>query len=686
MAVPVTVEWALWGKDLGRGGYRVLACSAGFLSEENFAELIYRFSPGLLSKLPQVTISWIPGSEPYLAIAFHDDDALGWRDGDGRAVRPIRYFCVPFSELSAGPVSYQAMYEGFYGVVLRDEEGWAVPKEDRSLIQTELNAQLPGPHPDWPAVRVAALLLTGTRVRIVGAEGRELSERLRFLDDVASLLPYGMRSQLSCATWVSSTSSEHRFRLFFSHRGDEPRVPEVAWDDNSPGLIGDPVADDYAVWLLEDVPERVELLAGMTRPMNIGSRDDIHRFLEMLDRDFPGTAQLAEHLADEARNLDKIVPKLATFDTLIRRLNLDARLEREVRNVLAAIDEALQRGSSRRGISRARGIRGQHEAVGQLADLASYASRLVEEVRAALLAQYEASLRELRNTENRLAALNALVPEEGLGDELGRDTAILSAETERAINASNVLRELLAQADPDLAALEEVMLRPSALASRAQQMTGRLSAELRRFSVSLHYPKLLCPGFSSSFLVQIYPPHRQQAVVARVKDVFGDPVPAEMTRKARFQVGTKVRIRLSSPVMEFSHPVGKVISSTDTHTTFTGKPKPSTPPGVHAAVLAVSDERGEEELLSMPFEMNIVDYAFDHVSRPFAGRVIGGIVGVASVCVLALAFITRTAQVLDAAGGAVGLALSAFFFTRVETVFRRPAVMVEGSAQSPPPE
>ena len=39
-------------------GYRLLDCSDGSVSADSFTEVITRYSPGTLDKLPQVTISW----------------------------------------------------------------------------------------------------------------------------------------------------------------------------------------------------------------------------------------------------------------------------------------------------------------------------------------------------------------------------------------------------------------------------------------------------------------------------------------------------------------------------------------------------------------------------------------------------------------------------------------------------
>jgi hypothetical protein len=103
-AISVNAQWALQGKTLGRAGYRVLACSNGDLSLENFTEVLGRFSLGTREALPQVVVSY-PVRTYYLGLAIHkwatdarvEGDQLPGHDDDGRPTVITSYFCVPYS-------------------------------------------------------------------------------------------------------------------------------------------------------------------------------------------------------------------------------------------------------------------------------------------------------------------------------------------------------------------------------------------------------------------------------------------------------------------------------------------------------------------------------------------------------------------------------------------------------------
>lgn len=256
--VPITAEWALWGKQPDGTGYNLLESSDGTIAPAAFTEIIVQHFPAPLDDLPQVTVSgFTHGTTRYVGIAVHDHSASAPPDAAGRPVVFTSCYCVPFSQLTAGAVSYQAMYERFLGFPL--------PITSRSPIRTELRGAEPASPPaNQLALRVAALLLIDKRVCVSGASDVPLDERLRFLDDVASLLPYRMRGKLSAATWVDSFHLADRLRLFFSDRSSEPGVVQVDWRKDDNARIGDSVADRYVAWLRDDVVGSIAELGAMT--------------------------------------------------------------------------------------------------------------------------------------------------------------------------------------------------------------------------------------------------------------------------------------------------------------------------------------------------------------------------------------------------------------------------------------
>ena len=279
--VSVRAQWALHGKVLDDEGYQVIACSKGDLSRANFADALGRFTPGQLASLPQASVSYLqpatrsPGGG-YLALAIHwfagggqrHADGVGQVDNQGRVTTFTSYFCAPYASLAPRGTTYLDMYRAFSAVTLPVRDG---PPKEVSIAQG--TSQIPSI--DDLAMRVAPLLLTGAPVCVLGADETGVDERLRFIDTVMGLLPYGFRARMAAATWTRPTHRNHRFRLFFS---SEPRASEkpdqiVYWGEPDLARIPGGDAGHYYGWLADKVTPLASL-AQMYRELSFGDSAD----------------------------------------------------------------------------------------------------------------------------------------------------------------------------------------------------------------------------------------------------------------------------------------------------------------------------------------------------------------------------------------------------------------------------
>ncbi|WP_067464192.1 hypothetical protein [Actinomadura macra] len=276
-------EWALWGRPAGGGaGHVVLACSDGRLRRAHFEKIITRFSPGTPDTdgaLPRVTIGALDISKvPHLALGLQTSQPV--RDDQG--VTTMRLFVFPYSVLSRRAVAYRALYQHLADAALPDSMTGPPVTVRPPLLDTRAVAadiQELGAGPAW----VAALVARGRNVCVVQAESTSLDERLRFLDAVAALLPYGYRAKLTTTTWANS-ATRHPFRLFFArHAGN--------------GAIGIPLRGPAAP-LSESVTERDHLGPLKAAVDRLGAEAVIRSFLEDSDPrscNDPGPAVRAVH-------------------------------------------------------------------------------------------------------------------------------------------------------------------------------------------------------------------------------------------------------------------------------------------------------------------------------------------------------------------------------------------------------
>ena len=270
----VEAQWALYGASPDGAGHRILASSTGALSRANFADAVSRFKLGAVDRLPQVSVSYArladqPGVG-YLALAIDDfaaDRRRTMRDRNGRKVIYTSYFCLPYRPLTELAIGYLGSYQALRGLTLPACDG---PPLSISLFPPTL----PVVGVDPLAIRVAALLLAGRPVCVLGADATSTDERLRFIDTVMDLLPYGLRARMTAATWTRATHSGHRFRLFFSSAPcpGRPADQVVTWGQPDQVAIPDGPPAEYLRWL-EDNVRPLARLAGLTGERGFGQHD-----------------------------------------------------------------------------------------------------------------------------------------------------------------------------------------------------------------------------------------------------------------------------------------------------------------------------------------------------------------------------------------------------------------------------
>lgn len=246
--VPVTAGWAIRSKRPGsRDDYSVLDSSAGPLSAAEFGHVLAHFAPGnppaesgTPASLPWVTLSRVGvGEETYLGVSLQvpTEDV----DSTGRPISRTSYICVSYGDLARDPVTYAGLSEALAAAHLPNPDGAPLPLTVPPLDPAEVARTIMELGPKAVAT-MAALLLSGP-VTITGPDFPDQPTRLRFLDAVAALLPYGYRANYTAATW-SDTGAGARFRIVFANRARD-EASRVTW--GSPARV--PAAGPAGVYL-----------------------------------------------------------------------------------------------------------------------------------------------------------------------------------------------------------------------------------------------------------------------------------------------------------------------------------------------------------------------------------------------------------------------------------------------------
>lgn len=191
------------------------------------------------------------------------------------------------------------------------------------------------------------------------------------------------------------------------------------------------------------------------------------------------------------------------------------------------------------------------------------------------------------------------------------------------------------------------------------------------FKLAIESPKLLSKRFSSPFRVVIYSStaHEELEKIlvqgSRNINILSYPEISDL------KAGTFVVIDLSSQEIEFTKSVIKELVNGINIALFTGKPKDACYPGMHSVKLSVTNKENGHEYISQILEVKVVDFAFDHISRPFLSGLISIILGLGSFVTYALTFLGKVDQVFGLTSGTATALIATIIYGRLFDLYRR---------------
>jgi uncharacterized protein YjbI with pentapeptide repeats len=207
-----------------------------------------------------------------------------------------------------------------------------------------------------------------------------------------------------------------------------------------------------------------------------------------------------------------------------------------------------------------------------------------------------------------------------------------------------------------------------------------------RLDVAVALPRRLPKGISSEFLVQVFPSSLRALAALRRRSKFMKKGGSDATTEDTDLVpGMTVEILITSATVDFSDiSVTKVIREDLIEVAFWGQPKADAKPGNHVGVLRIREagpKSSEVELVSLSFDMNIVDHAFDHVSRPGLGKVVALLTALGSIAVWVLTFLGHIDKAFGLSSGGAGLIAFGFIQWYLCGSYQRRQLAASGSLQ-----
>ncbi len=140
-------------------------------------------------------------------------------------------------------------------------------------------------------------------------------------------------------------------------------------------------------------------------------------------------------------------------------------------------------------------------------------------------------------------------------------------------------------------------------------------------------------------------------VTRNIQIEFEKEKTTEYVKQTLIKFGQKIRIKLFSPVFNFSNPEDKLIDDAQITTRVIGIPKDTCEPGVQKILVSVLDVDTKVEIESLTISVKVVDYVFGLVSRPLISKVSTVVLGIGSFAMFVLTFLDQIDKTVGLTSG-----------------------------------
>ena len=200
---------------------------------------------------------------------------------------------------------------------------------------------------------------------------------------------------------------------------------------------------------------------------------------------------------------------------------------------------------------------------------------------------------------------------------------------------------------------------------------SKTSINEENYRVSISFPRLFSKRFDSVFLFQLYLPEHRSRVSKNIKAQFLDEPRIEFTDQSIIKIGQKIQVEFYNPHFDFSKAVVKIIDGTLTKIIFLGTPKDTCPSGRRNVRVSISNAENQQEIESFNVVVQVVDFAFDHISRPFLSKVSTIILAVGSFAMYILTFLEQIDKTIGLTSGTAAGILAIGIYASFYNLYQR---------------
>jgi len=195
------------------------------------------------------------------------------------------------------------------------------------------------------------------------------------------------------------------------------------------------------------------------------------------------------------------------------------------------------------------------------------------------------------------------------------------------------------------------------------------------FKIMIIFPEKLSKGHATPFHLIFYPPFLEEQVVANPRFWIKQSEAEILSLKSDFSLYKSLKVETSffSPDIMFSAPVLLEFSKKPSIkvASFIAKPRESCKVGLHAVKVAVIEINNRTEIFSYVFQIKVIDFAFDHISRPLLSTFSAILSGVGGGIMYILTLLSKVDMALGLTSGTAAFLLG-FWLRQIANTYSSP--------------
>lgn len=299
-----------------KGDYKIFIISKGQIKENDFESIFHQYSVANLECNNNDSARQLPWYscgkfDNYLSAIRYE--CTNEKDAQNRLISAACCLCVPLKDVLSNKIAFEPIVTQIPSLTIYDQklkENYDISPDSKKFIDNSKSAI---EEMGFEFAAYIASLLIIKPIAIIGGSELTPDKRLRCLDSILSLLPFGARINMSISTWAESCV-DHSIKLCFTNSVKKEQI-KVDWKETNGDLLGKYQIPFYyysnlvRLKKMIGIPFILRTLLELNKPIEFGNHEHIKKLLVCLSTPI----EIFQRLLNGEKKISDIVYLLDKF-------------------------------------------------------------------------------------------------------------------------------------------------------------------------------------------------------------------------------------------------------------------------------------------------------------------------------------------------------------------------------------